>query len=377
MNNYSTAYENRDPTHLAARLGSIALVTICLACGAVDTASAETRVLLTVDVETRKGYSFEEDLLGELPNSPESFGVPYMLETLGDANAPATFYLNVFEVALYDPEPLRSLVREILSRNQDLQLHTHPEPTYGKLGVSYFDEAGQAEILNHSIEIFRDLAHVEPIAHRAGGYLANAATLRAALRVGLPVDASLSPAVGSPLALQGHYANDVTSIENVLVLPVTYYSDLKLPSYESTRFLDIESTSLREFRAVLGQMADSGTCMANVMMHSFSFIRSGQVERDVVERFEALIDFVDEHPALRFSSTAEFVADYQAGRIDCEPTVGLVPHTGFITTYLRAVERFDDGWKNVVLALGVPLAVFGSAAFVWLSISVVKRRGRR
>jgi hypothetical protein len=334
--------------------------------------AAETSVLFTVDVESYQGRTPERDIFGRLPGYEGEYGVPKMLEILAEEDSPATFYLNVYELPLHGEKPLQEITNRIREAGQDLQLHTHPHPMFGRRGMSHFKQSEQREILAQGKALLEGWGATNIVAHRAGAYLANTATLRALRQVGIAVDASLSPAVMSPLAREGHLENDVFTQKGVLELPVTYYTQLRLPGWSSARFLDIESSSLPELISVLDQMAGRKACAVNIMMHSFSFTRSGVPDEHIMERFREILRHVEAHPELTARSTRGFLSAWQQGDLECSPAPGFVPHTGFWLTWRRAWERLGQGGLNVAVALA-PLALVSCLLFV----VVWRLRGRR
>lgn len=334
--------------------------------------AAETSVLFTVDVESYQGRTPERDIFGRLPGYEGEYGVPKMLEILAEEDSPATFYLNVYELPLHGEKPLQEITNRIRKAGQDLQLHTHPHPMFGRRGMSHFNQAEQRGILAQGKALLESWGATDIVAHRAGAYLANTATLHALRQNGIAVDASLSPAVMSPLAREGHTDNDVFIHMGVLELPVTYYAQLRLPGWSSSRFLDIESSSFAELATVLNQMAARKACAVNIMMHSFSFTRSGVPDERIMQRFRDILRHVDAHPDLTARSTRGFLDAWRAGTLDCTPATDFVPHTGFWLTWRRAWERLDQGAMNVAVALGPP-ALLGLA----LTVGWVMRRRRR
>lgn len=335
---------------------------------------AATSVLLTVDVESRAvGGSPDADIFGRLPQSAGEHGVPRILDVLRQHHASATFYLNVYEAASFGEAPLRDVARKIVSAGQDLQLHTHPGPMFGRSHISDYDVREQYEILEKGKALIAEWTGRPVIAHRAGGFKANLDTLEAVARAGLEVDASLSPAGTCPLAAQGHRENDVVRHGPTLLLPVTYYTQVEGMGYRSLRFLDIESSSLAEIRHVLDVMAARRACAVNIMMHSFSLVRTGYLDARIANRLEAVLDYVAQRPELQLRTTREFLAAYQEDRLECTPQPGFVPYTGWLMTYARAWERIDDGWKNVLFAMAPPAATLSVLAILALLLS---RRSR-
>ena len=339
--------------------------------------SAETHVLLTIDVESFKAGNPETDIWGRLRGYDGEYGVPLILDLLRDNKAKATFYLNVYEIAKHGEGEIKRVAQQIVSRGQDLQLHTHPKPMYGKAGMSLFSYKEQVEILKKGKELIFQWTGKQVISHRAGAYLGDSTTLRALKEVGMFVDSSLSPASFSPLFKEGHKGNDIVEIKGILELPVTYFTQLKFMGWESKRFLDIESSSLRELKATLDDMAEEGSCAANIMMHSFSVTRYGYPDDRIRKKLDELLKYIKLHPKLVATDTENFFKAYKEKNLTCNPRSNFVPHSGVVNTYLRSWERFNDGWKNKVAALSVPGFLVLLAIFtVQLNRHIRHRSGR-
>lgn len=339
-------------------------------------ATAVTTVLLTVDVESRaaEGGTPETDVYGRIPGARGEFGVPRILELLRAHRAPATFYLNVYESARFGDGPVADIARQVLADGQDLELHTHPGAMYARALLSDFDLEQQERILAHGRDLIRQWTGHTAVAHRAGGFKANADTLQATARVGIEVDASLSPAGSCPLVDDGYAQNDVFTVGPTLLLPVTYYEQLHAFGRRSLRFVDIESSSFAEIRHVMDAMAARHACAVNIMMHSFSLVRYGTYDERIARKLEAVLAYANSRPEFRLSTTQEFLASFRQGRLDCSPQPGFVPYTGVLMTYSRAWERFDDGWKNVAFALLPPFALLSSATSLVFAVRARRRR---
>lgn len=352
-----------------------AIMMFCLSWSTLSL--AETYVLLTVDVESFSAGNPKKDIWGRLKGYDGEYGVPLILSILQDNKSKATFYLNVYEISKHGEKELRRVAEEIVSHNQDLQLHTHPMPMYGKYGMSLFNSSEQEKILSKGKELIYKWIGKDVIAHRAGAYLGNTDTLHALKKVGIYVDSSLSPASSSPLFKEGYNANDIIDIEGVLEIPVTYFTQIKFMGWESRRFLDIESSSLSELKSVLDDMAEEGSCAVNIMMHSFSFTRYGYPDERISRKLDQLLKYIQEHPKLTTMDTERFYKVYKENNLTCNPHPEFIPHTGMILTYFRSWERFTDGWKNVVVALSVPgLIVIFAGGFVLINRLIRRSSGR-
>ena len=348
------------------------LVLLCSAMGWPLPLYAKTHVLITVDVESFREGSPKENIWGELEGFEGRYGIPEIIDILDKHGVKGTFYLNVYEMATHGESEMRKVARYIADSGHDLQLHTHPSTMYGK-PLNKFDKAEQLEILRKGRMLLEAWTGRIANAHRAGAYKANGETIQALKMEGFELDSSLSPASMSPLFKEGYDGNDVFEIDGIIEIPVSYFYQVRLGPFTSKRFLDIESTSMREFRKVLTEFVAHGSCAVNVMMHSFSLTRYGQPDSRVADKLNQLLEFIAEQDDLEAVSTDEFIERYKAHDLQCEGDPGFVPHTGFLMTYLRSWERIGEGWKNIVVAIGVP-TLFGLMVFSSLFL-YRKRRG--
>lgn len=321
-------------------------------------AYSTTHVLLTIDVESFSKGNPEKDIWGKLEGHSELYGIPKIIDILDKYNAKATFYLNVYEIAKHGEEPIRKVAQEIVARGQDIQLHTHPKPMYGKAWMSNYTFKDQVKIIKKGKELIKQWTRVDVVSHRAGAYLGNADTLKALTQSQILADSSLSPASNSPLYREGYISNDITSIGNVIEIPVTYFKQISIGHFESLRYLDIESSSFRELKSVIDQMEKQKSCAVNIMMHSFSFTRYGKPDYPVIKKLEDLLSYVNKKQNLKMSSTTELINSYQTNSLECVASPDFIPETGVLITYMRAWERFNYGWKNIVVALSPIAMVF-------------------
>jgi hypothetical protein len=164
----------------------------------------------------------------------------------------------------------------------------------------------------------------------------------------------LSPAWSSPLYKEGYSSNDISVIQGIFEIPITYFSQVQIGDWKSIKFLDINSSSLKEIKTVLTKMADKGACAVNIMMHSCSFTNYGYPDKHIIDKLDAVLGFINDNPKLTTSSVRNFVDLYNRKQLTCTPNPEFIPSTGIILTYFRSWERFGYGWKNVVMALSIP-----------------------
>jgi len=333
---------------------------------------AGTRVLITVDVESYANGNPEVQVWGRVGQGEH--GITRIMDMLDARSMKGTFFLTPYDAGKFGEITMAEAARAIDGRGHDLQLHTHPAPMYEVWGMSQASLAHQTEILSQGIDMLERWTGKRPLAHRAGGYLANLDTLEACRRLGLRVDASLSPAApGTQLPVQIGASNSMKEVNGVLELPVTYYVQAGIGSWRSLRIVDIEASTLKELQTIVRQARDAQLPTVSVMMHSFSFVRDGKVHYDVEKRLGDFLDFLAAEPGIEVTTVSKLHDDWLRGRINIDNGTDVVPYTGWWLTYLRAVEDIDKGRKNIAVAMLPPIGILVIVA----GIALLRRRRRQ
>jgi peptidoglycan/xylan/chitin deacetylase (PgdA/CDA1 family) len=340
----------------------VVLVGACTICQAEDIGSQPPiHVLFTIDVESRlSGGGLEQNVWGELPGETENHGITRMMEILDYHGVKGTFFVNVYEAPLHREGAMAEVCRTIHQRGHDIELHSHPGPMFGVLYMQYADLPTQTEILRQGARLLKEWTGMEPVAHRAGGHMANLDTLEACREVGIPLDFSYNIAwPASGLSHTGLTRNAPFVREGVLSVPETAYDQVGSP-WQSLRILDIESSSPDEIRKVVADLRQHGVRTATILMHSFSFERFRKPNVRVERVFEDLVAGFVADPNVRVVTSRQL---YDIWRSDPQALAGgdFMPTTGWRLTYCRAWQRLGEGWLNVVVAIA-PIVCLGGIA---------------
>lgn len=331
---------------------ALALTLFCLPV----IAAPQMKVLVTVDVESYAKGNPDKQIWGRQPDGEH--GIRRIMDLLDKHDLKGTFYLNVYEAAKHGEPEIAEVARVIHQRGHDLQLHTHPAPMYGFRNMQQADYDHQVEVLTHGKELIRTWTGKTVVAHRAGAFAANLDTLKASRAAGLAIDSSFSPSShNTMLARQLPASNLPQKVEGVLELPVSYYTQLRFGSWQSERLLDVEATSLDEFKSVIRQFRDGGAPAVNVLMHSFSFVRTGAVNPVMEQRFDQLLDFLTKEPGIEVVTVSQLQPAWIAQIGEMKQVAGPVPNTGLWLTYCRAVEQAHEGGANLAVTLAPVIAV--------------------
>jgi peptidoglycan/xylan/chitin deacetylase (PgdA/CDA1 family) len=354
---------------------AVALAAVLLVFG-VTVVRGDILVLFTIDVESTSRGNPERDIWGRLPGVDGEHGITRMMDLFDRHGVGATFFVNVYEAADHGEDALAEVCRTIHTRGHDLQLHTHPGPMFdGRYAMQGASLDRQREILRRGADLIRGWTGVGVVAHRAGGYLADGVTIEACKAEAIAMDFSLN--IGWPdsvLGRSGLTRNAPVVTGGVLCVPVTCFYQVKVGPWQSLRFLDIEADTPQEIRHVIEQLDADGVRTAVIMLHSFSFTRGGRVNDRVARDLDSLLADLVADPSVRIVTAPELLDLWRAdpGRLVGSDTV---PTTGLWLTYQRSWQRLNEGWKNVVVALGPPagLVVLLGVALLWRR----RRRARR
>src|SRR4051794_27358528 len=89
-------------------------------------ASAATRVVFTVDVESNQTYSLP-DQVDAVCVDAKPCGLMEISRLLQARGWAGTFFLNVYEERRFGAQVMREIARRLQASGQDVELHTHPD----------------------------------------------------------------------------------------------------------------------------------------------------------------------------------------------------------------------------------------------------------
>lgn len=329
-----------------------------------------TQVMITVDVESYGKGNPGLQIWGNQPDG--GHGIQRMMDMLDAHGLKGTFYLNVYEAAKFGEAELANVARTINSRGHDLQLHTHPGPMFGIETMQQASLEKQVEILNRGKELIQKWTGKTVVAHRAGGYYANLNTLKACKITGIPLENSFSPVSSDTMLAKLLPASNLPrKIEGVVEIPITYYDQIRVGDLQSMRYLDIEGSSYDEMVSAIRQFRDAGLPVVTIMMHSFSFVRSGKTDPAIEKRFDNVLKFLATEPGIKVVTVSQLYPEWAAHVLSSEQGVNFIADTGVWLMYRRAWEDHDT-WKNIVVAATPPAILFAIGA-----ITIWWRRNKR
>jgi|SRR5579871_703898 len=275
-------------------------------------------VFITVDTEayprtprwreTGLSREIEREVFGL--TSRGEFGIRFMADRLNAHGLKGVFFVEALFACAVGLEPLRSIVDALRQRNQDVQLHLHPEwleladlPLLGgRVGYNLkeFAEEEQVQLITRGCRNLNECGVADVRAFRTGNFGADLFTLRALARAGIPIDSSYEACslnrdcgmADAGLLLQPKV------LEGVLEFPVAFFEDR--PGHR--RPAQICACSSQELQNILLQAWKSGWHSVVLLTHSFELVNNRKnhdrpctPSRILVHRFECLCSFLAAH----------------------------------------------------------------------------------
>ncbi len=292
------------------------------------------KVLITIDTEThpiasdwkqdRLAADMKRDVYGQIDG--QAVGLEYQLNTLSKYGLKASFMVESLFAAVPEvgEQPLREIVRAILSGGHDVQLHPHPEwiPYVPDLNVphrshllSNYPLAEQEAIMRYASHHLEQAGAPPPVAFRAGGFAANTDTLLALESCGIRYDSSYNRSyLGDRCRLPPpKFVGHITDYNGVQELPVAVFQDFM----GHFRPAQICACSADEMVHALVSAEAAGWDFFVIVSHSFEMLARRRhpskppvIRWDVVDRFERLCQFLGENadrfPTVRFADLDKF-----------------------------------------------------------------------
>ena len=273
--------------------------------------NSKRRLIISVDVEAQPPRAEKDHvdrlIWGRFPEATAGIGT--MMDIAERHGVALTMFLDLCELELYG-ERITEVGREIVDRGHDLQLHTHPDMLQSQLcpqGIPNPPEnlirvsAVQADCLaDFLVDSYFDIAGVQPIGFRGGGYRYNRLLLDALAKRGVVFDSSYN--VGRPTNQPGLLGirRQFTWENGILEIPISCVDNFqgtgKLVEFNfNTSYLP-NITDLFEFLdGFYGQQGEDA--LAILVMHSWSLLfldsTTGHFNRPVLANIDRLKGFLD------------------------------------------------------------------------------------
>jgi len=270
-----------------------------------------TRAIISFDTELSAGLyqrgadaraNFESSILGRCREG--DYGIHFQMDMLERHGLTGVYFVDPMPALVYGPEIVDAIVRPILARGHEVQLHIHTEwlewvgdsPIGGRRGrnIGDFPLAAQKKLIGLARDILVGAGAPRPTAFRAGNFGANDDTLRALAALGFRFDSSFNGAwLGHGCAISLDPGNlAMREHEGVVEVPVSGLMD-RVGSFRPAQLCAI---SEEEMRDALGHSAASGAVQFSAFSHSFELLSRDRAAPNglAIARMEALCRAVAE-----------------------------------------------------------------------------------
>ena len=275
-----------------------------------------TVLLITVDTELsaslqQRGVSLDDNVRRSIWAQAQGgdHGIGWQMDCLDRHGLTGVFFLDPMPALAHGSDFLRPIVRAIVERGHEVQMHVHTEwlawarqsPVGGRQGrnIGDFSLDDQIVLLRLARDLLENAGAPAITAFRAGNFGANDDTLRALHAIGLSWDSSVNP---SYLGKECRISADSEQIGaqdmlGVVELPVSGIADRP----GGFRPAQICAMSAAEMRAGLRHAAAQDQDAFVVVTHSFELLSRDRQRpnRLVKARFEALCREAAHMPGVR------------------------------------------------------------------------------
>jgi len=264
-----------------------------------------TRAIVSFDTELSAGLhrrgidaraNFDSSILGRCRDG--DFGIHFQMDMLERHGLTGVFFVDPMPALVYGPKIIAEIVRPIVARGHEVQLHIHTEwlrfarfNPVGKLtgrSIGDFPLPAQKKLIGLARDILVSAGAPDPIAFRAGNFGANDDTLRALAALGFRFDSSFNAAWhGRDCAITLDPGNmGMRFHHGVCEVPVSGLMD----GPGSFRPAQICAMSKEEMRDALDHAAASGAIQFSAFSHSFELLSRDRrmANRFTVARLAAL-----------------------------------------------------------------------------------------
>jgi hypothetical protein len=275
-------------------------------------AQDKLRVYITVDTETSMGGAWTNPAYSPLPVSGPIFGeyrakyygIPLIMDILEESGLRGTFFTEVFCGHLVGHDQVEKVLRAIMDRGHDAQLHLHPIYHFYRKALAggprreidlmfKLSESEQHDLIGEGVALFRKLSGVSPRAYRAGCYGGSETTLRVLKSHGIEIDSSYNLAyLNLTCGFKIPFLNSPAMIEGIREFPVTVFRVPGSPGYKP---LEISAVSVAEMLGTIRHLRHVGCRDVVMVLHSFSLLKNQGIRYErcrpdniVIRRFRKL-----------------------------------------------------------------------------------------
>jgi hypothetical protein len=284
----------------------------------------QTEVCITVDVEFSIGGAFaapfaRRPIAGravECPVNGKEQGLGFLLEQLAAHRIRATFFVETLNSVYFGPDVMGRFAKRIAEAGHDIQAHLHPcwlffrnqhwaellITTQPNDSCSTYSVGELCEMLELSIDIFRQWGLPRPVALRVGNLDAGPNVYAAMSRTGFHTGSNIALSLCRPRDDRLHFSGGRHWIDGILELPVLNFRDIQLGRMHHDRSLTIAGTSSAEIEWLLLSAHRNQVSPVVILTHPFEFVfhknnnwDSIRRNRTTQARLVRLLKFLDEN----------------------------------------------------------------------------------
>lgn len=211
----------------------------------------------------------------------------------------AVFFVDPMPALIWGVAAIEDIVRPIVARGHDVQLHIHTEwlnlagsknPLGERVGnnIKDFTVDEQRILLQYAKNVLVAAGAPVPVAFRAGSYGANDDTLRSLAALGLRYDSSYCPGIASSLCEINLPPGVRTPIEHcgVIEVPIGCISN----GGDRLRHAQITALSSSEMISALYYARNNGASCFTMVSHSFELMSRDRLRMNKIvrRRFEKI-----------------------------------------------------------------------------------------
>lgn len=297
-------------------------------------------LLITVDTELT-WFPDAQGLWGRVGH--KEYGLHHILDVFDELNIKATFFLDVYGKKEQDVSEQRKAGELIAGKAQDLQLHTHPAPTFDhkRRMLNEYSLAEQEDILAFGRNRIQKWTGCLATVHRAGSWAANNDTLVALKRLGFLGDFS-GCLWGRHCDIERQLidGNGWARINGIVCGVGTCYRDRLT---RRIRRIDLGGCSFVEVREMLAKRIDP----LFLTLHSFSFLKYNKTRTrfgyagDYVSRFRHFCQMATTQHGYAIVTANDMVV--QLTRLsDDELRWGRMPTSSYLSSFGGIVKSALD-----------------------------------
>lgn len=237
-------------------------------------------------------------------------GLEFMLTTFDEYNINASFFIECANHCYFGDEPMKSIVGNIQSHNQDTQLMINPCWFYYDKSGSYSqndsckdrDYSQLKSIFEKSIAAFERMTGKRPDAIRTGNCQLDKQVYKIMAECDIPISSSIGQGIFIPDGKDMLLYSGRTKIDGIMEVPLFTYQDKDVMGRFPSKTLQITSCSWPEMKYILEKARKAGIENIVLLSQPFDYIKKKdnrylEITRNRVnqERLQKLCSYIDEN----------------------------------------------------------------------------------